>query len=239
MVAAWISAEIGVGPGIASGSQVWNGNCADLPTTATTSRTAGSHSSSRGSAPSVIAAMHRADPVGPEPLAEHQDREQQPQVGGPGDQERLHGPGARVGELPVVRDQEVGAGAHQLPADEQHPQVVGGHDGDHRAGEQRHQRGVRRVARVAGEVPQGVHLHQERDRRGEQQHRGADSGSTYDASSTGGPDGAAGGEHVRERLGVAEVRERQHPGEHQARAPSRRPRAPWSRDGRSGARRTA
>ena len=34
IVAAWISAVIGVGPGIASGSQVWSGNCADLPTTA-------------------------------------------------------------------------------------------------------------------------------------------------------------------------------------------------------------
>jgi len=31
MVAAWISAETGVGPSMASGSQMWNGNCADLP----------------------------------------------------------------------------------------------------------------------------------------------------------------------------------------------------------------
>ena len=32
MVAAWISALIGVGPAIASGSQVCSGSCADLPT---------------------------------------------------------------------------------------------------------------------------------------------------------------------------------------------------------------
>ena len=31
MVAAWINAEIGVGPSIESGSQTCNGNCADLP----------------------------------------------------------------------------------------------------------------------------------------------------------------------------------------------------------------
>jgi len=31
MVAAWISAETGVGPAIASGSQTYNGTCADLP----------------------------------------------------------------------------------------------------------------------------------------------------------------------------------------------------------------
>ena len=31
MVAAWISADTGVGPSIASGSQMWSGNIADLP----------------------------------------------------------------------------------------------------------------------------------------------------------------------------------------------------------------
>ena len=31
MVAAWIRAETGVGPSIASGSQVWSGICADFP----------------------------------------------------------------------------------------------------------------------------------------------------------------------------------------------------------------
>ena len=31
MVAAWISAEIGVGPSIESGSQTCSGACADLP----------------------------------------------------------------------------------------------------------------------------------------------------------------------------------------------------------------
>ena len=31
MVAAWISAETGVGPSMASGSHVWSGSCADFP----------------------------------------------------------------------------------------------------------------------------------------------------------------------------------------------------------------
>ena len=31
MVAAWINADIGVGPSIESGSQTCNGTCADLP----------------------------------------------------------------------------------------------------------------------------------------------------------------------------------------------------------------
>ena len=38
IVAAWISAETGVGPSIASGSQVWSGTCADFANAPTSSR---------------------------------------------------------------------------------------------------------------------------------------------------------------------------------------------------------
>ena len=37
IVAAWISEETGVGPSIASGSQVWKGSCADLAKAPTSS----------------------------------------------------------------------------------------------------------------------------------------------------------------------------------------------------------
>ena len=37
IVAAWISADTGVGPSIASGSQVWSPSCADLPIAPTNS----------------------------------------------------------------------------------------------------------------------------------------------------------------------------------------------------------
>ena len=40
MVAAWISAETGVGPSIASGSQTCSGICADLPHAPMKSRSA-------------------------------------------------------------------------------------------------------------------------------------------------------------------------------------------------------
>src|SRR6202030_743433 len=40
MVAAWISAETGVGPSMASGSQTYSGICADLPQAPTSSRIA-------------------------------------------------------------------------------------------------------------------------------------------------------------------------------------------------------
>ena len=37
IVAAWIRAETGVGPSMASGSQVWNGTCADFANAPTSS----------------------------------------------------------------------------------------------------------------------------------------------------------------------------------------------------------
>jgi hypothetical protein len=40
IVAAWISADTGVGPAIASGSHVYSGNCADLPQQPTNSASA-------------------------------------------------------------------------------------------------------------------------------------------------------------------------------------------------------
>ena len=39
IVAAWIREETGVGPSMASGSQVWNGTCADLANAPMSSRT--------------------------------------------------------------------------------------------------------------------------------------------------------------------------------------------------------
>src|SRR5512136_2912470 len=40
MVAAWINADTGVGPAIASGNHTYSGNCADLPTAPTNNNSA-------------------------------------------------------------------------------------------------------------------------------------------------------------------------------------------------------
>ncbi len=48
MVAAWINAEIGVGPSIESGSQTCSGNWADLPMAPMNSRTQITVSSDHG-----------------------------------------------------------------------------------------------------------------------------------------------------------------------------------------------
>src|SRR5674476_427251 len=55
IVAAWISADAGVGPSIASGSQSWNGNCADLPAIPESRQ--------------MNAAVSRVDPGSPDQLA--------------------------------------------------------------------------------------------------------------------------------------------------------------------------
>ena len=149
IVAAWISALIGVGPAIASGSQVCSGNCADLPDDAAQQQQGGDRcrvlaQPARGDAARTPLMRERARRDG-----EHEDAEQEADVAEPGDQEGLDGAASRVRQLPVVADQEVGADAHHLPADQQHEQVVGEDDEQHRGGEQRHERGVRRVARVA------------------------------------------------------------------------------------------
>jgi hypothetical protein len=77
-----------------------------------------------------------ADAVGAVGLAEHDDRHEQSDVGDARDDERLGRAGARLRLLPGMPDQQVRADAHHLPADEQHEQVVGGDDGDHRDQEQ-------------------------------------------------------------------------------------------------------
>ncbi len=48
MVAAWISAETGVGPAMASGSQTYSGSCADLP-----------HAPTSSSRPMVVKALRK------------------------------------------------------------------------------------------------------------------------------------------------------------------------------------
>ena len=141
---------------------------------------------------------HRADPVGAEPVARaRRSPNSSPRSAVRVIRNAFTAPARASAQLPVVGDQEVGAGAHQLPADEQHPQVVGGHDGDHRAGEQR--RPARRTTGSAGR-PRGS--------RGSRPAPGTrpswraaasrrPAGRRTTRARSAGPTAAAGGEHVR------------------------------------------
>jgi hypothetical protein len=125
-------------------------------------------------APSEVRGEHVADPKRPGADPEREDPEHEADVAEPRGEERLDGGGSGVLVFPVVPDEQVGADAHDLPADEQHEQVGGEDDDEHRGGEQGDDRGVRRVARVALHVADGVELdehrddgHHQRDRRGQ------------------------------------------------------------------------
>ena len=124
MVAAWISADTGVGPSIASGSQVCSGNWADLPTTpASRSRAAASTVPARQ--PVGAAASTSGIEVVPVAASSRTTAEQHAEVADPGHEEGLDRGGAGRRPLAVVADEQVGAGAHDLPADQEQDEVVG------------------------------------------------------------------------------------------------------------------
>ncbi len=106
------------------------------------------------------------DPGDPERAGVGGEREQADQKGDIaelGDQERLEGGGARLGRLPVVAHEEVRADAHDLPADQEHHQVAGVDDEQHRGGEEGDESRVRGVARVVAQIARRVDLHTGRD----------------------------------------------------------------------------
>ena len=172
MVAAWISAETGVGPSIASGSQVCSGNCADLPMAPM--------NSSRQSAVSDVATGSRGTCIGLPAMpgaasrntssklidAEHaeeaEDAEREAEVADAVDDEGLDGGGVgRRARVPEA-DQQVGGEADAFPAEEQLQEVVARHQHQHGEGEQREIGEEARAAVVVVHVADGVDV-DERD----------------------------------------------------------------------------
>ncbi len=135
MVAAWISAETGVGPSMASSSQDCSGNCADLPHAPRSSRSPMATSQSFD-APSA-AGKTTANAVEPKTTNHRHDRERHAEVADPVDDERLlwPQPPPRVLVLPEP-DEQVRRQAHALPAHVEDQVVVGQHQEQHRRDEQ-------------------------------------------------------------------------------------------------------
>ena len=150
IVAAWIRADTGVGPAIASPSQDCSGNCADLPQ-APSSSIRPIAVSTPSLAPSADAARPSAKSTAAE-LAEHDhDRDGQPEVTDPVGHERLlrrRGVGRVVVPEP---DQQVRRQTDALPADVQHQVGVGEHEQQHRRDEEVEV--ARRSAACPGRAP--------------------------------------------------------------------------------------
>ena len=167
MVAAWIRADTGVGPSIASSSQACSGTWADLP-----------HAASRSSRPIAVSvfserlAGHGGDlrerrrPEGDE---EQRDRQAQPDVAHPVDDEGLLR--CRRGGVLVLpeADEQVRREADALPAEEQ-PDVVGReHQHQHRGDEQVEVAEEPATPRVVLHVADGVDVDQRADPGDEEQ----------------------------------------------------------------------
>ena len=170
MVAAWMSADTGVGPAMASGSQVWSGNWPLLPMTPM------KRHDRRGEEHAVVGAGAERVRVAPADVEaadgeeQDDDADHQTDVAGAGGEEGLER-GAAVGALfPPVADQRERAEADALPPEQHLQRVVGDDEREHRRGEQAEHRVVVRVADVVLEVRQAVDVHQQRDQGDDEEH---------------------------------------------------------------------
>src|SRR5438046_1491458 len=118
MVAAWISAETGVGPCMASGSQIYRGIWADLPVQPRNKKSviavAAAPPGRRAAGALVKTVSKSSDPR----CEDEEHRHQEPEVPDPVDDERLL---ARVGVDLLVEpeaDEQIGAEPGPLPGDE-------------------------------------------------------------------------------------------------------------------------
>ena len=104
---------------------------------------------------------------------DQRDADRERQVGDPVDDERLDRGGAGGRPVIPVADQQIGAEADALPAEEQLRQVVGGHQHQHGEGEQR-QVGEEAVARAGfvAHVADRIDMDQHRHERHHRHHHG-------------------------------------------------------------------
>ena len=223
MVAAWMRAETGVGPSIASGSQVCSRNCADLPIAPMNSSRQAMRQRVPVDAPQMDGLARHARRGGEDLLEadragqreQQEDAEREAEVADPVDDEGLDRRG--VGRRPLVpeADQQIGGEADAFPAEEHLHQIVGRHQHQHGEGEQRQKGEEARPARVLGHVADRIEVDDERDGADHHQHH---RGQHVDAQRPG-DDELAGGQPVGDRddqrlLVVAERdREERDPGE--------------------------
>ena len=176
MVAAWISAETGVGPAMASGSQTKSGICADLPVAPTNNSkqtavtTVGDHSASVGARRLMSAKPSDGVPSCAETPEEQEHADQEGGVADAvGDEGLAAGDGVGHVRVPEA-DQQVGAQADAFPADEQQRQRVAQHQHQHRGGEQVHIGEEARDVRILVHVAERVDVDQEADAGDDQDH---------------------------------------------------------------------
>ncbi len=168
IVAAWIRALTGVGPSIASGSQVWSGSCADFATAPPSRPSATSVSTVVLSPPAF--ANTSAEVERARLLDQQEERERHRRVAERVHDERLLGGGDRARPLVVEADQQVRREPDEAPADQQEEQVPALDEHQHREDEQRHVREVPALLVLAVHVADRVGDDQRPDAGDDQHH---------------------------------------------------------------------
>ena len=190
MVAAWISAETGVGPSMASGNQVCSRNCADLPIAPMNSsrqvavsaspRSSCNADETRSTTPLSVASapgMKSAVPAKMTSIETEPNSTKTPkmpsakaEIADPVDDEGLDGRGVGRRLLVPEADQQVGRKADAFPAEEHLHQVVGRHQHQHGEGEQRQIGEEARPVRIVVHVADRIDVDQARHRVDDHQH---------------------------------------------------------------------
>ena len=174
MVAAWMSAETGVGPSIASGSQVCSGTWADFAKAPTSSRM-----SPAVSAPLCPAKSFDAESKVPRKSSVCEWRKMtkvprtRPDVADHVDDEGLDARRGRRRAPVPERDQQVGRGADEGPADDEQQEVGRHHQDEHREDEEVQVGEEARVAAVAAHVGDRVEVDERRDAGDHERHEDA------------------------------------------------------------------
>ena len=190
MVAAWISAETGVGPSIASGNQVCSRNWADLPIAPMNSSRQVSVSASACQPKKLMVLPARPGCAGEDGLEigraeQHEDREdaeREAEIADAVDHEGLDRRRVRRRLLVPEADQQIARETDAFPAEEHLDQIVRRHQHQHREGEQRQIAEEARPVRILVHVADGIEVHERGDGVDHDQH---DRGQRVDAQRPG------------------------------------------------------
>src|SRR5471030_776609 len=170
MVAAWISAETGVGPAMASASQVCNGSCADLPTAPPSNiNVTGDSGVANGQ---FLRCQHHqfTDVQRTQFTVQNEQREGQEYVTDAGHDERFHRC-RTVSRMRVVEtDQQVTAQTHTFPTEVHQQQVVCQYQNHHAGDKQVSVCEEARIPFFTAHVPGSEHVDEETDASDHRQH---------------------------------------------------------------------
>ena len=180
MVAAWISAETGVGPSIASGSQVCSRNCADLPIAPMKSsrQVIVIASTSRPKTWIVLwARPGAAAKIGSKVTEFVSTKTRKMPSVKPKSPTRLTTKALIAAALAEgfsipEADQQIGGEADALPAEEHLHEIVGRHQHQHGEGEERQIGEEARPRRILGHIADRIEMDERRDRRHDDEHDG-------------------------------------------------------------------